>query len=245
MNTRFNPTVNGRLHVGHLYLVLLNYRAAKDSGGRFIVRFDDDQVYWREAVGDDGMARYAEAVKEDLEWLGLTPDAYTSERESRQLNEEFIVGRLPHPETILSDRGDEANLYQIRLKSQPALYPYAPYLTSVKVAQDHREGIDTLIRGDDLIPEFSLYCYLCDLASVAKPWFHYVPRMMANSGFGGPTDLTNVSKTRGGCQIAEYRDAGWTPQELTEMVAESALLDPVGEWVSQNVKRQPIVRRMP
>jgi len=249
MNTRFNPTVNGRLHAGHLYLVLLNYHAAKSSGGRFVVRFDDDQVHWRVAIGEAEMDRFAEHAKKDLEWLGLIPDAYTSERQSRQLNEEFVVGRLPNPRMILADREiDDFTVFRCtpRIKTHGAPYPYTPYLTSVKVAQDHRERIDMLVRGDDLVDEFSLYCYLCDLAGVPRPVFHYVPRMMRNGGaYGHAAELTNVSKTVGGCSIAEYREAEWKPGELVEMLAESALLDPKEGWTYENVKRNPILRRLP
>jgi len=249
MNTRFNPTVNGRLHAGHLYLVLLNYRAAKDSGGRFIVRFDDDQPHWRIALGEDGMDRFAERVKEDLEWAGVVPDAYTSERQSRALNEEFIVGRLPHAAFVLMDREiDDFTVlrYQPRDKVHGWPYPYTPYFTAVKVAQDHREGIDALIRGDDLVDEFSLYCYFCDVADVPKPAFCYVPRMRSNGGMGGhKAELTNVSKTLGGCSIKEYRDAGWDPDEVVAMVAESALIDPAKGWTYENVRSDPTLRRLP
>ena len=248
MNTRFNPTVNGRLHVGHLYLVLLNYHTAKSSGGKFVVRFDDDQVHWRLAIGEDEMNRFANTVKEDLSWLGIIPDAYTSERESRLLNEEFVTGRLLEPQRILDDREiDDFTVF--RYQPQDTVlgwpYPYTPYLTAVKVAQDHREGIDMLIRGNDLLDEFSLYCYFCEQANVPKPAFYYVPRMLLNGGLGGHAELTDVSKTRGGCQIKEYRDRGWPAANLLDIVAESALVDPAKGWAFENVRRAPLVRRMP
>jgi glutamyl/glutaminyl-tRNA synthetase len=238
------------LHVGHLYLVLLNYHAAKSSGGNFVVRFDDDQPHWRIAIGEEVMDRFAEHVKEDLEWVGLKPDLYSSERESRSLNEEFIVGRLPSPKMIIDDREiDDFKVmrYQPRDTVHGWPYPYTPYLTAVKVAQDHREGIDLLIRGSDLIDEFSLYCYFCDLANVPKPAFCYVPRMLRNNGAfgGGLIELTDVSKTLGGCSVKEYRDAGWEPAELVEMLADSALVDPAKGWAYENVKKSPVVRRMP
>lgn len=248
MNTRFNPTVNGRLHVGHLYLVLLNYHTAKNSGGQFTVRFDDDQPHWRIAIGEDGMDRFAIAVKEDLEWLGIVPDAYTSERESRSLNEEFICGRLPRPQAILNDREvDDFTTfrYQPKVKTHSCPYPYTSYLTAVKVAQDHREGVDTLLRGDDLVDEFSLYCYLCDLADVPKPAFFYVPRMLRNGGICGAAELTNVSKTIGGCALYEYRNAGWNPEDVIAMLAESALIDSAKGWTYENIKKNPIVQNMP
>jgi glutamyl/glutaminyl-tRNA synthetase len=250
MNTRFNPTVNGRLHVGHVYVALLNYHAAKSTGGRFVVRFDDDQPHWRIAIGEEAMDRAAGWVKEDLEWLGLTPDLYSSERAERAKNEDWIEQELYLYTKILPDREiDDFTVmrYQPKIKTHGWPYPYTPYLTAVKVAQDHREGIDTLIRGDDLVDEFSLYCWLCEVAMIPKPAFYYVPRMMRNNGAmgGGLTELTDVSKMLGGCSVKEYRDAGWEPGELVEMLAESALVDPKLGWAYENVRKQPVVRRMP
>jgi len=91
MNTRFNPTTNGTGHLGHAYIAILNYHAAKSSGGEFIVRFDDDQEWWVERLGRAKMAEYAEAWKEDLEWLGIVPDRYTSEAEERGSNEALMA----------------------------------------------------------------------------------------------------------------------------------------------------------
>lgn len=250
MNTRFNPTVNGRLHVGHAYVAMLNYHAARSTGGRFVVRFDDDQPHWRIAIGEDGMDRFADAVREDLEWLGLTPDYYSSERKNRGFNESFIENHLPFPRDILADREiDDFTVlrYQPKIRTHGWPYPYTPYLTAVKVAQDYLEEVDLLIRGDDLVDEFSLYCYFCELAEIRKPEFCYVPRMLRNAGAmgGGLTELSDVSKTLGGNTVQHYRDAGWSPEELTKMLAESALVDPKLGWEYSNVKKQPVVARMP
>ena len=91
MNTRFNPTTNGTGHLGHAYIAILNYHAAKSSGGEFIVRFDDDQEWWVERLGRAKMAEYAEAWNEDLEWLGIVPNRYTSEAEERGSNEALMA----------------------------------------------------------------------------------------------------------------------------------------------------------
>ena len=39
--TRFNPSTNGGLHLGHIYALLVNERFAHDRDGMFYVRFDD------------------------------------------------------------------------------------------------------------------------------------------------------------------------------------------------------------
>lgn len=70
--TRFAPSPTGRLHVGNIRTALHNWMWARKSGGRFLLRIDDtDQERSRE--------EHVESIREDLAWLGLTPD-----REERQ-----------------------------------------------------------------------------------------------------------------------------------------------------------------
>ena len=62
--TRFAPSPTGRLHLGHAYAALFAARAARDAGGRFLLRIEDI---------DPGRCRpeFESAIYEDLAWLGL------------------------------------------------------------------------------------------------------------------------------------------------------------------------------
>lgn len=65
--TRFAPSPTGYLHVGNLRAALFNFLIARKAGGTFILRLDDTDP---ERSSQD----YADAIREDLEWLGLTWD---------------------------------------------------------------------------------------------------------------------------------------------------------------------------
>jgi glutamyl-tRNA synthetase len=66
--TRFAPSPTGRVHVGNIRTALHNWLWARKSAGSFILRLDDtDQERSSEA--------FAQAIRDDLGWLGLTPDA--------------------------------------------------------------------------------------------------------------------------------------------------------------------------
>lgn len=65
--TRFAPSPTGFIHVGNLRTALFNYMIARKSGGTFILRLDDTDP-------ERSKQEYADAIKEDLEWLGLTWD---------------------------------------------------------------------------------------------------------------------------------------------------------------------------
>ncbi|MBS0125686.1 glutamate--tRNA ligase [Thetidibacter halocola] len=75
--TRFAPSPTGYIHVGNLRTALFNYLIARKSGGTFILRIDDtDPERSKEA--------YVDALKQDLEWLGLHWDRV--ERQSLRLD---------------------------------------------------------------------------------------------------------------------------------------------------------------
>ncbi len=70
--TRFAPSPTGRLHLGNLRAALFNWALARRAGGRFLLRMDDTDP-------ERSKPEFAEAIREDLRWLGLTWD-----REIRQ-----------------------------------------------------------------------------------------------------------------------------------------------------------------
>jgi glutamyl-tRNA synthetase len=71
--TRFAPSPTGLLHVGNIRTALHNWLLAKKSGGRFLLRIDDTDA---ERSRED----FVEAIRADLNWLGMTPDG--EERQS-------------------------------------------------------------------------------------------------------------------------------------------------------------------
>ena len=62
--TRFAPSPTGFLHKGHAYSALIAYRAAEESGGRFLLRIEDIDV-------TRCRPEYTEAIFADLAWLGI------------------------------------------------------------------------------------------------------------------------------------------------------------------------------
>jgi glutamyl-tRNA synthetase len=67
VTTRFAPSPTGRLHVGNIRTALHNWLWARKCGGRFILRLDDTDQ-------ERSSEEYAQAIRDDLAWLGLAPD---------------------------------------------------------------------------------------------------------------------------------------------------------------------------
>ena len=76
VKTRFAPSPTGRLHVGNIRTALHNWMLAHKAGGTFMLRIDDTDAERSEE-------QYVDAIRADLEWLGLTPDG--EERQSQRL----------------------------------------------------------------------------------------------------------------------------------------------------------------
>ena len=84
--TRFAPSPTGYIHVGNLRTALMNFLIARKAGGQFILRIDDTDP-------DRSKEEYVDAIKADLEWLGLHWDKV--ERQSDRLDRyEAAAGKL-------------------------------------------------------------------------------------------------------------------------------------------------------
>lgn len=92
--TRFAPSPTGFLHIGNLRTALFNYLISRKTGGQFILRLDDTDP-------ERSKQEYADAIQEDLEWLGLTWDRI--ERQS---------DRLERYEQAAQDLRDKGRFYE-------------------------------------------------------------------------------------------------------------------------------------
>ncbi|HEY7771412.1 MAG TPA: glutamate--tRNA ligase family protein, partial [Longimicrobium sp.] len=61
--TRFPPEPNGYLHIGHAKSIVLNYGIARETGGRFNLRFDDTNPETEDVS-------YVESIVDTVRWLG-------------------------------------------------------------------------------------------------------------------------------------------------------------------------------
>jgi len=85
--TRFAPSPTGYLHLGHVRSALEGWRAAREAGGRFLLRLEDiDHTRCR--------AEYAAAIAEDLAWLGLDWDGPIRRQSEHFADYRAALGRL-------------------------------------------------------------------------------------------------------------------------------------------------------
>ena len=92
--TRFAPSPTGYLHIGNLRAALFNYLIARQAGGTFILRLDDTDPA-------RSKPEYAEAIREDLRWLGLEWD-----------REETQSARLARYDEVAAQLRADGRLYE-------------------------------------------------------------------------------------------------------------------------------------
>jgi glutamyl-tRNA synthetase len=81
ITTRFAPSPTGRLHVGNIRTALHNWLWARKNGGRFLLRIDDTDA-------ERSREEHVDAIRADLEWLGLNHDGEARQSERFPLYEE-------------------------------------------------------------------------------------------------------------------------------------------------------------
>jgi glutamyl-Q tRNA(Asp) synthetase len=117
---RFAPSPNGYLHLGHALSALLNFEAARERGGRFLLRIEDiDATRCR--------PEFETAIYEDLAWLGIAWEE-PARRQSEHMSEYGdALQRLEQMGLLypaFESRADVARLVQER--EQVAPWPRDP-----------------------------------------------------------------------------------------------------------------------
>jgi glutamyl-tRNA synthetase len=151
--TRFAPSPTGRLHVGNIRTALHNALFAIKNGGRFLLRIDDTDL-------ERSSEEYVDAIRDDLSWLGLHPDAEARQSERFDLYErEFERLREAGRVYACYETPEELELRRKVLlgRGLPPVYERKPEGSSVpegvtphwRFKLDHDQPIewDDLVRG--------------------------------------------------------------------------------------------------
>jgi glutamyl-Q tRNA(Asp) synthetase len=147
--TRFAPSPTGYLHLGHVRSALEGWRAARSTGGRFLLRLEDiDQTRCRD--------EYTAAILDDLVWLGLSWDGPVRKQSEHFDDYRDALDRLEAMGTLYpcfcTRREIQAEI--ARAAGAPHMQSELPYpgtcrgLDSRQRVQKQRSGIDYALRLD-------------------------------------------------------------------------------------------------
>ena len=186
--TRFAPSPNGPLHLGHAYSAIVAHDLAKDAGGRFLLRIEDID-------GARSRPELADEFRRDLEWLGLkweeVPAQSTRlesyEAAARNLSDRGLLYRctctraeiqalkprlgpegLVYPGTCKGKRHDPSRPFALRLDMDAAMTAAGDLFwedeTAGRIAADPRELGDVVLVRKDAPASYHLAATLDDAA---------------------------------------------------------------------------------
>jgi glutamyl/glutaminyl-tRNA synthetase len=223
--TRFCPTANGGLHVGHAYSAIFNYMYAREHGGRFVLRIDDRSPTTR-VLDENTRKKIIESQLDDIKWLGIKPD-------DTYLESDWVAKHFKEPWKYVEEDPRHMLPHYVRMAGTGWLaIPWIPGQTYIRAKMDYVDGVTHVIRGEEWATEYSLYVHFCNQEGFPAPNFMYLPRLVGKDG-------KDISKTAGGNKIIELRRAGWTRAMFIEKMERSVLLWPPSGWETWNLKPNP------
>ena len=115
--TRFAPSPNGSLHLGHAFSAITAHDLAKERGGRFLLRIEDID-------GVRSLPEKPDEFREDLAWLGLEWEE-VPQQSTRLESYETVARDLLHRGLLYpcSCTRKEINALKPRLGPDGAIYP--------------------------------------------------------------------------------------------------------------------------
>ncbi|OYX41238.1 MAG: tRNA glutamyl-Q(34) synthetase GluQRS [Sphingomonadales bacterium 32-64-22] len=239
--TRFAPSPNGPLHLGHAFAALVAHDLARERGGHFLLRIEDID-------GARSRPELADAFRADLAWLGLEWEE-VPRQSSRLASYEAAAERLKamgllYPCTCTRaqiaaaavEPGPDGPLYPgtcrgfgdvvLLRKEAPASYHLAATL------DDAADGVTLVTRGMDLFPASHVHRLLQALLGLPVPVWHHHQLLVDGEG-------RKLAKRRGSgagsLGLTELRLAGEDGRALAAALRDRVL--PSGISLSKGLDR--------
>ena len=111
---RFPPEPNGFLHIGHASAICLNFGLGEKFGQPVNLRFDDTNPAKEEA-------KYVDAIKKDVEWLGYQWDELCFASDYFQELYDWAVQMIKDGKAYVDSQSSEEIAYQKGTPTQPGV----------------------------------------------------------------------------------------------------------------------------
>lgn len=230
--TRFSPSPNGPLHIGHIYNCLVNEHFAHSHDGLFFVRFDDLGQNVTIEMNDAQRERIPHIIREQrkiIEWMSIPVNGWSIDSEQM---DDVLAEIEQHSLLPTTDPYPHDLPVYVRMVGTGWLpYPYTPTLTAYRVVLDHMQKVTHIIRGEEFASEVSLYLHYCDWFGYSHPHFIFLPRLMGMNG--------DISKSNGGYTIGEMYTAGYSSQDIRDLLAKACLNYLGDDWSLWNLRANP------
>lgn len=187
--TRFAPSPTGYLHRGHGFSALTAYQAAREVGGRFLLRIEDiDATRCR--------SEYDAAVSEELAWLGLDWEQPVR-RQSKHLTDYHAAIET------LRQRGLVYRCFKTRKEIDIGRAPHEPAVPYVGAPLSTDEETQRLVRGEAFAWRLSLAA-----AREALGGFETLIFVEQGAGPDGETGVIQARPETAGDIVLARKDVG-------------------------------------
>jgi len=238
VRTRFAPSPNGPLHIGHARTGVFNWILARQCGGQYFVRFERTDRP-REAPG----ARAS--MMEDLGWLGLLGDEEPHDQVDLADHHRGALNRLVEGGYTCAD-GDavrfrvpaEGSVDWDDLVCGPVVVANedlddpvlvrssgAPTFFLASTADDIHDGVSDVIRPDVLLRASAKQLHIWEALGHRPPRIGHHPLMKRSGG-------QNVTAVTGDGSVRRLREAGIHPTALVAYLA----MPQVASWKTTPVR---------
>lgn len=142
---RFAPTPSGRMHLGNVFAALIAWLAVRSQDGTMVLRMEDLDAQRTKA-------EYAEILRGDLAWLGLTYDTETPPQSTRTEIYRRYFERLRDMGLLYPCYCTRAQLHSVNAPHQSdGTYVYPG--TCRNLTPEQRQGMDRLPSWRVTVPQ--------------------------------------------------------------------------------------------
>jgi glutamyl-tRNA synthetase len=232
--TRFAPSPTGNLHSGSYRTAIFAYLYARQNNGTFVLRIEDTDK-------TRSTTEYENNILDSLKWLGLEHDVFVRQSENNTRHKEVLEKMIADGHAYISKeeakdgsgvikeivRFKNPNIdvtFHDEIKGDVTMYTgdlgdfviakniNEPLFHLAVVVDDFDEGITHIIRGEDHVSNTPRQILIQRAIGAPTPAYAHLPLVLG-------IDKQKLSKRKGALAMTEYRDLGYLPEALLNMVA--------------------------
>ena len=231
--TRFAPSPTGNLHSGSYRTAIFAYLYARKNKGTFVLRIEDTDK-------ERSKKEYEDNILDSLAWLGLDYDVFVRQTENAKRHTEVLEKMIADGHAYISKEAAKDGSGTIKeivrfknpnsdvtfhdeIKGEVTMNTadlgdfviakniHEPLFHLAVVVDDFDEGITHVIRGEDHVSNTPRQILIQRAIGAPTPVYAHLPLVLG-------IDKQKLSKRKGALAMTEYRDLGYLPQALLNMV---------------------------
>ncbi len=232
--TRYAPSPTGYQHAGNYRTAIFAYLHARKNKGTFIVRIEDTDK-------ERSKKEYEANIFECLAWLGLDYDATYTQSDHVQRHQQVLEKLIADGHAYISkeEAKDGSGVIKeiVRFKNPNEDITFfdeikgtitmnttdlgdfviaknikEPLFHLAVIVDDFDEGVTHVIRGEDHVSNTPRQILIQRAIGAPTPIYAHLPLVLG-------IDKQKLSKRKGALALTEYRDQGYLPEAILNMVA--------------------------